>query len=203
MLHLFPHWNWPAREGEEIGVWCYTNLPSVELFLNGKSLGRKDVEKNSHVEWKVPYAPGVIEAVGTHGAGLLKSTRETTGRPVKLNLRADRQQIAADAEDVSVVTVEVVDEKGRAVPTANNLVNFRVDGPARLIGVGNGDPSCHEDDNPSSPREAKRSLFNGLAMALVQSLKQPGQIKLLASADKLDPAWIVLQSEESKARPAL
>jgi beta-galactosidase len=203
VLHLFPHWNWTGREGEEIDVWCYTNLPAVELFLNGKSLGRKRVERNSHVQWKVPYAPGMIEAVSTDGAELLKSKRETTGGPVKLNLRADRQKIAADGEDVSVITVEVLDEKGRAVPTANNLVKFKVDGPARLIGVGNGDPSCHEDDKPSSPRDAKRSLFNGLAMPLVQSVKQPGQIKLLASADKLDPAWIVLQSEESKARPAL
>jgi beta-galactosidase len=206
VLHLFPHWNWPGREGQEIDVWCYTNLPSVELFLNGKSLGRKKVEENSHVEWKVPYAPGVIEAFGSRDGErmtVLNSRRETTGTPVRLKLRADRQKIAADGEDVSVVTVEVVDEKDRAVPTANNLVNFKLDGPGRLIGVGNGDPSCHEDDKPSSPGEPKRSLFNGLAMVLVQSLKQPGEIKLLASADKLDPAWIVLQSAEAKPRPTL
>ena len=213
VLHLFPHWNWHGREGQEIDVWCYTNLPSIELFLNGKSLGRKSVERNSHVEWKVRYEPGVIEAVGVPGGGhglgggadltLLKSTRETTGAPARLNLRADHQKIAADGEDVSVVTVEVLDEKGRSVPTANDLVRFKLDGPARIIGVGNGDPSCHEPDKPSSPHEAQRSLFNGLAMVLVQSLKQPGEIKLVASGEKLDPAWIVLQSEESKPRPAL
>jgi beta-galactosidase len=198
VLHLFPHWNWAGKEGQPFDVWCYTNLPSVELFLNGKSLGRKNVERNSHVEWKVPYEPGVIEVVGSGG---LKSTRETTGVPVKLKLRADRQKIAAGGEDVSVITVAVVDEKGRPVPTASDLLNFKLDGPGRLIGVGNGDPSCHEDDKPSSPREAKRSLFNGLAMVLVQSLKQAGEIKLLASAGKLDPAWIVIQSEESTPRP--
>jgi beta-galactosidase len=122
---------------------------------------------------------------------------------VRLKLRADRQQIAADGEDVSVVTVEVVDEKDRSVPTANNLVNFKLDGPGRLIGVGNGDPSCHEDDKPSSPLTATRSLFNGLAMVLVQSVKQAGELKLLATAEKLDPAWIILQSEAATPRPFL
>ena len=206
VLHLFPHWNWAGREGQEIDVWCFTNMPRVELFLNGKSLGRKRVEQNSHLEWKVRYEPGVLEAVGMVGGEhvtVLKSTRETTGAPARLRLSADRQKIAADGEDVSVVTVEVVDDQNRAVPTANNLLHFKLDGPGRLIGVGNGDPSCHEDDKPSSPYEAKRSLFNGLAMVLVQSTKQAGEIKLLASGDKLDPAWIVLESEPSTPRPAL
>ena len=103
VLHLFPHWNWPGREGQQIDVWCYTNLPSVELFLNGKTLGRKNVERNSHLEWKVPYVPGIIEAVGSQNGELLKSTRETTGVPARLKLRADRQKISANGEDVSVV----------------------------------------------------------------------------------------------------
>jgi beta-galactosidase len=206
VIHLFPHWNWPGREGQEIDVWCYTNFRSVELFLNGKSLGRKRVEQNSHLEWKVPYAPGVIEAFGSTGGervNFASSRRETTSAPARLKLRADRQQIGADGEDLSVVTVEVVDEKDRSVPTASNLVNFKLDGPGRLIGVGNGDPSCHEDDKPSSPFIAKRSLFNGLAMVLVQSLKQAGEIKLLATAENLDPAWIILQSQPATPRPFL
>jgi len=205
VLHLFPHWNWPGREGQEIDVWCYTNVASVELLLNGKSLGRKKVEENSHVEWKVPYVPGVLEAVPQGGKeGLLLPIKvETTGAPMRLRVRPDRQKIAADGEDVSIVTVDVVDEKDRPVPTANNLIHFKLDGPGRLIGVGNGDPSCHEDDKPSSPYAAKRSLFDGLAMVLVQSLKEAGEIKLLASSDKLDPGWIILQSEPSQPRPAL
>jgi beta-galactosidase len=203
VLHLFPHWNWPGREGQEIDVWCYTNLPAVELFLNGKSLGSKNPERNSHVEWKVPYEPGLLEVVGTVSGSLMKSQRETTGAPLKVRLRPDRQRIAADGEDLSVVTVEVVDQKGRPVPTANNLISFKLDGPARLIGVGNGDPSCHEDDKPSTPREARRSLFNGLAMVLVQSLKEPGEIKLTAVAEKLEAASIALLSQPAKARPAV
>ena len=206
VVHLFPHWNWAGREGQEIDVWCYSNFPNVELFLNGKSLGRKKVEKNSHVEWKVKYEPGVLEARAASGGERLTlrtSTRETTGSPVKLNLRADRLKISADGEDVSIVTVEAFDEKGRAVPTADDLVSFKIDGPARIVGVGNGDPSCHEADKPSTPVGAKRSLFNGLGMVIVQSLKQAGQIKLLVSSEKLDPAWIVIQSEPSTARPFL
>ena len=203
VLHLFPHWNWPDKEGQAIDVWCYTNLPAVELFLNGKSLGGKNPERNSHVEWKVSYEPGLLEVVGTVDGSLLKSQRETTGAPVKVRLRPDRQKIAADGEDVSVVTVEVVDQKGRPVPTANDLISFKLDGPGRLIGVGNGDPSCHEDDKPLTPREARRSLFNGLAMVLVQSLKEPGELKLTAVAEKLEAASIVLLSQPSKARPAV
>ena len=205
VVHLFPHWNWPGREGQEIDVWCYTNVASVELFLNGQSLGRKAVEENSHVEWKVRYAPGVLEVVPRPRKSelVIPVKVETTGAPVRLKLHPDRQKIAADGEDVSIVTVEVVDERDRPVPTANNLINFKLEGPGRLIGVGNGDPSCHEDDKPSSPYVAKRSLFNGLAMVLVQSLKEAGEIKLLATADTLDPGWIILESESSKPRPAL
>jgi len=205
VLHLFPHWNWPGREGQEIDVWCYTNVASVELFLNGKSLGRRQVEENSHVEWKVRYAPGVLEAVPRpRKSELVMPVKvETTGAPVRLKLNPDRQKIAADGEDVSVVRVEVIDEKDRPVPTANNLIQFKLDGPGRLIGVGNGDPSCHEDDKPSSPYAAKRSLFNGLAMVLVQSLKEAGEIKLLATSDKLDPGWIILQSDPAQPRPSL
>lgn len=205
VLHVFPHWNWSGKEGQEIDVWCYTNLPSVELFLNGASLGRKNVEKNSHLEWKVKYAPGVLEARGFRSGEIgtyLTSRRETTGPAARLNLSADRQKISANGEDISIVTVEVLDEKGRAVPTANDTINFKVDGPGTVIGVGNGDPSCHEDDRPSSPSAATRSLFNGLAMVIVQSTKQAGEIKLLASSGKLDPAWIVIQSDKANPRRA-
>jgi beta-galactosidase len=206
ILHLFPHWNWAGKEGQEIDVWCYTNLSTVELFLNGTSLGRRQIDKDSHAEWKVKYTPGILEARAASGVErmtLLTATRETTGPPVRLNLLADRKVINADGEDVSVVAVEVFDEKGRAVPTADDLVSFKLDGPGILIGVGNGDPSCHEDDKPSSAREAKRSLFNGLAMVIVQSTKQAGELKLLVSAGKLDPAWIVLRAEKATPRSAL
>src|SRR5262249_29620444 len=129
VLHLFPHWNWEGREGQEIDVWVFTNLEQVELFLNGVSLGSKKVERNSHAEWKVKYEPGVLEARGTRsGRTGLTAKRETTGAPARLVLRPDRQTIAADGEDLSVVTVEIQDAKGRVVPIASNLVTFSVAG---------------------------------------------------------------------------
>ncbi len=199
VLHLFPHWNWPGKEGQEISVWCHSNLESVELFLNGASLGVKKVERNSHVEWKVKYAPGVIEARGTKGGRVvLTEKRETTGAPAGLRLRPDRAKIAADGEDVSVVNVEVVDANGRVVPVASNEVSFRVTGPGRIIGVGNGDPSCHEPD-----KGEKRSAFNGLCMALVQALKEPGTIRIEASSAGLADTSAVIQAEAATPRSAV
>jgi beta-galactosidase len=199
VLHLFPHWNWSGKEGQEIDVWCHSNLDSVELFLNGASLGAKKVERNSHVEWKVRYAPGVIEARGMKdGRVALIEKRETTGTAAKIALRSDRMKIAADGEDVSVVVVEIQDAKGRLMPVASNEVNFKVSGPGRLIGVGNGDPSCHEPDKGD-----KRSAFNGLCVAIVQSLKQSGEIRVEAASPGLEAASATLQAEAANLRPAV
>lgn len=146
VLHVYPHWNWAGREGQEITVGSYTNHEAVELFLNGRSLGRKDVPRNDRVEWKVAYEPGVLEARGYRGGQVVQTTRvETTGSPVRLVLTPDRTTINADGEDVAVFTVAAQDAQGRGVPTAGNLVNFDVSG-GRIIGVGNGDPSSHEAD---------------------------------------------------------
>jgi beta-galactosidase len=199
VLHVFPHWNWPGREGQEIDVWVFTNLDSVELFLNGASLGTKKIEPNSHLEWKVQYAPGFLEARGAkNGNVVLVDKRETTGAPAKLALRPHHQKIAADGEDVSVVAVEVQDAQGRVVPTASNEVRFKISGPGRLMGVGNGDPSCHESDKGD-----RRSAFNGLCMAFVQALKKSGEISIEASAENLTPASVVIQATPAGPRPAV
>jgi beta-galactosidase len=208
-LHLFPHWNWAGKEGQEIEVWCFTNLESVELFVNGMSAGSQTVTKNSHVAWKVPYAPGAIEARGTKGGQVtLTDKRETTGVPARLMLHADRRQINGDGEDVANVRVEVLDAQGRIVPIAGNEVTFIVTGTGRLIGVGNGDPSSHEADRPVRTGEtavntAKRSAFNGLAMAIVQAAKGTGEIRVEASAAGLSGDTIVVFAQEANARPAL
>jgi beta-galactosidase len=199
VLHVFPHWNWAGKEGAEIDVWCFTNLDSVELFLNGASLGSKNVERNSHVEWKVKYAPGVLAARGSKdGKVMLIDKRETTGAPAKLALLPDRQKIDANGEDVSVIAVEVEDAQGRIVPIARNEVRFKIGGPGRLIGVGNGDPSCHEPD-----KSDRRSAFNGLCMAFVQALKQPGEIQVEAAGDGLAAASVVIEAVAANPRPAL
>lgn len=197
VLHLFPHWNWSGKEGREIDVWCHSNLDSVELFVNGTSLGVKTIEKNSHVEWKVKYAPGAIEARGMKGGRVvLTEKRETTGAPAEIVLRPDRQTISADGEDVSVITAEVVDAQGRLVPTASNEISFV--STERILGVGNGDPSSHEPD-----KGVKRSSFNGLCMAIVQAPKQSGTITVTATANGLKTASTVIQCEGAKLRPSV
>lgn len=178
-LHVFPHWNWHGKEGQEISVWVYTNLDEVELLLNGKSLGSKKVPRLGHVEWKVAYAPGVIEARGSrNGQTVLTERRETTGPAQQLRLTADRMEIGADGQDVAMITVEALDANGRPVPTADNKLAFRITGAGQLIGVGNGDPNCLESD-----KEPRRSLFNGLAQVIVQSTDKAGAILVEAVED--------------------
>ena len=147
VLHLFPHWNWPGREGQEIDVWVHSNCEEVELFLNGQSQGRKTMQRNSHLEWKIKYAPGILLARGYNGGKeVLTDQVETTGEPVAIQLEPHRATIKADGEDVSVITVLVNDAQGRKVPAAGNLITFTINGPGKIIGVGNGDPSSHEPD---------------------------------------------------------
>jgi beta-galactosidase len=204
VLHLFPHWNWTGKEGQDIDVWCYSNLEAVELFLNGKSLGSKPVVRNSHVHWTVKYEPGTIEVRGSQNGQLaLVERRETTGAPARLVLHASLSKIAADGQDVSAIAVEVHDSQGRVMPLASNKVRFKLTGPGKIIGVGNGDPSCHEDDKPDSPDTAVRSAFNGLGMVFVQASKQAGTLQLEASADGLESAKVVIQSNAAKSRPSV
>ncbi|HEX9109122.1 MAG TPA: beta-galactosidase GalA [Longimicrobiales bacterium] len=200
-LHVLPHWNWAGREGQPIDVWVFSNLPRVELFLNGTSQGARDVPKDGHAEWKVAYAPGVIEArafagQATTGAPALVAKRETTGPAARVALKPDRTRIAADGEDASVVEVSIVDAQGRLVPTADNVVSFNVSGAGKLIGVGNGDPSCHESDKGST-----RSAFNGLCCAIVLAGKAAGELRIEATSPGLAPASVVISCEAAPARP--
>jgi beta-galactosidase len=204
VVHLFPHWNWEGREGDEIPVWVYSNLDEVELFLNGKSLGRQKVPHLGHVEWKVKYESGAIEARGMkNGKVVLTDKRETTGPAAAVRLMADRSEINADGEDIAVIKVEGLDKEGRLVPIANNHIGFKVTGNGALIGVGNGDPNCQESDNAP-----KRSLFNGLAQVIVQATKESGEIQIEAHKDggdgpALTPATITIRTKQVELRPAL
>jgi beta-galactosidase len=204
VLHLFPHWNWAGREGEPVSVWVHSNLDSVELFLNGNSLGSKRVETLTHLEWKVNYEPGVLEARGTKaGKVVLTEKRETTGGAESLRLTADRNEISADGEDIAVLRVEVLDQQGRAIPTAANMISFKVSGEGSLLGVGNGDPNCQESD-----KAPKRSLFNGLAQAIVQANKTPGTITVEAYTEpyprpKLPSAQVTITTKRVELRPTV
>ena len=147
MVHILPHWNWPGREGQEIDVRTYTNCDEVELFLNGKSLGRQAAKRDFETKWKVAYAPGALSAKAYKaGKVAAESKVETTGAPAAVELRPDRTVINASGEDVAVFTASVTDAQGRVVPLAGNSLALAVEGPGKIIGVGNGDPSSHEPD---------------------------------------------------------
>ncbi len=197
VLHLFPHWNWPGLEGQEIAVWVYSNLERVELFCNGQSLGAKEVKRASHLAWIVKYAPGSIEARGFKGGQQVMTVkRETTGPAEQLVIVAERPGLAADGEDAVSIWVEVRDGQGRYAPLADNSVAFKIDGPARLIGVGNGDPTSHEPDKGSS-----RKAFCGLCAAIVQSTKSAGEITVTATSPGLASASVRIPSKAVKLRP--
>ncbi|HXQ81609.1 MAG TPA: beta-galactosidase GalA [Opitutaceae bacterium] len=147
VLHLMPHWNWPGREGQEIDVRALSNCDEVELFLNGRSLGRQAMKAQSVLRWKVRYEAGALSARGLRGGRVVAETKvETTGAPAAVQLSPDRAAFDANGEDVAVVTVSIADAQGRVMPVAGNEVSFELEGPGRIIGVGNGDPSCHEPD---------------------------------------------------------
>jgi len=199
VLHLFPHWNWEGKEGQEIAVWVHSNLDRVELFLNGQSQGAQDVTRNTHLEWKVKYAPGTIEAKGYKGGQqVLAAKRETSGPAAKIVLRADRPRLSANGEDVALLTAQIVDAQGREVPIADNELTFQVTGGGRLIGLGNGDPSCHEMDTAAS-----RRAFNGLCMAIVQTSKSADEIQVQASSPGLEQAVVSLTSAAVPLRPSV
>ncbi|NUQ20221.1 MAG: DUF4982 domain-containing protein [Gemmatimonadaceae bacterium] len=183
MLHLFPHWNW--TKGDTIDVWAYTNAgDEVELFLDGRTLGVKHKEGDvSHGWWRVPYAPGTLRAVARRN-GRVTMTREvkTTGPAVRVKLVPDRSSLRADGEDLSFVTVTVVDARGAEVPDAEPLVHLQLTGGATIAGVDNGDQVNHERFQRDSVR-----LFAGKALVIVRPGHAGGSATLTATAEGLRP----------------
>ncbi len=177
LVHIFPHWNWPGKEGHNIPVWCFSNCDRVELFLNGRSLGSKNMPKYLHLQWDhVKYEPGTLIARAYKGRRLVASDIiHTTGAPAALKLSPYRTHLLADGQDTTPIGVTVVDAHGRPVPTADNMVHFAVRGAGVNAGVGNGDPSCHE------PNQANyRSAFKGLCMVLVRADQRGGAVHVTA-----------------------
>jgi len=146
------------------------------------------VVKDSHLAWSVPYAAGAIEAHGYVGDKLMvRERRETVGAAAKVSLTADRMKLAADGADLAVVTIAILDAKGRPVPDAADQVRLSLSGPGKLIGMGNGDPTSHEPDKTDT-----RRAFKGLAMGLVQARAAAGRVRVRAEADGLESAELVL-----------
>ncbi|WP_235199803.1 beta-galactosidase GalA [Sphingomonas sp. RIT328] len=199
-LHLFPHWTWPGREGEQMPVWVYSNLDEIELVLNGTSLGIKRVPHLGHVAWSVAYEPGVIEARGRRGGKtIMVERRVTTGPARSLRLTCDRSSISADGEDVTVITAECLDHRGRHIDIAQDVIHFRVSGAGTLLGTGNGDPNSH-----NSGKQSDQALFNGLAQAIVQSNGARGSIVVEASTPgAILPARLGVRTVPARLRPQL
>jgi len=184
ILHISPHWNWRDKRNQPIDVWVNTNADNVELFLNGKSLGKKDMPRNSHLQWSVIYQPGTLEAVAYKKGKKLSTKVETTGVPAEVVMTPYKTTMLADGRDVCVVNLTAVDREGREVPDADNMIKFTISGPGKIIGVGNGDPSSHEPDKFTNGTW-QRSLFNGKCQVIVQSTGETGTIHFEAKANGL------------------
>jgi beta-galactosidase len=219
VLHLFPHWNWPGRNGQVIPVLAYTNCNSVELFLNGRSLGEKRLEfpaqgtsggwnsyalplvnpttTDLHLWWDVPYEPGVLRAVGKRrdGAACEDQVR-TAGAPFAIRLTADRDTITTGPGDLVHVTFEIVDSAGTLVPTAGDVVRIAVTGGG-ILALDNADLQ-----DRGSYGEGRRHAFNGRGLAIVRAA-QPGMLRLDASADGLGSASVSVMVVRGAAVPSV
>jgi beta-galactosidase len=210
VLHLLPHWNWKGHEGKVLPVLCYTNCDTVELFVNGESYGvegywfprigrggpvaRQNVPRTTsdmHLTWTVPYQPGTLKAVGTKD-GKVVATYEisTTGEPAAIELSVDRDTIAADRRDVAHFTVRILDAQGRMVPTANNKIDFDMQGEGKIVGVDGGDLVSHEDCKGKSIK-----AFNGMCLAIVQSTAKAGRIQMTATSPGLKSSSVTVTTK--------
>lgn len=189
VAHILPHWNWAGKEGQPIEVWVHSNAGKVELFLNGTSLGSKEMPRYGHLQWKVPYAPGKLEAKGYDANNKLIVTDvvETTGAPTQIRLSPNSSKLTANGEDVAMVEVAILDEKGRVVPFADNEVTFDVTGNGRIAGVGNGDPSSHEPD-----KALQRHAFHGLCLVVLQAGEKPGSLTISANGKGLKSSSVTV-----------
>lgn len=215
MVHVLPHWNWQNMIGETIPVYAYTNAEEVELFVNGKSMGKKvkgvdkaellidfvrwdtlglkDYKSPYRLRWDVKYQPGSIKVVAyTDGKVVSEKEIHTSGAPAAVKLTADRTELTADGQDLSYITVSIVDSKGHLVPTAENKVRFFVEGAGEIAAVGNGDSATL-----ASFKTDYRRAFSGKAMLIVKTKKgQSGKIKVRAFSERLDGQTITLQANE-------
>ena len=193
MAHILPHWNWPERVGEVTPIHVFTSGDEAELFLNGKSLGRKKKALFEYrLRWdEVKYEPGVVKVVAYKNGKIWAEDRvETTGSAAKIETITDRNVIQANGVDLAFITVKVSDEKGRMVPRSDNMIEFSIDGPGEIVATDNGDPTSMVPF-PSHKRQA----FNGLALVIVRSQKgATGKITVKATSAGLEESSVDLNA---------
>jgi beta-galactosidase len=192
MVHVLPHWTWPGLEGTVIPVIAYSNCERVELFLNGTSLGVREMDDaRMFARWDVPYAPGELKAVGMrsaeramgNGDDPVTCVHETAGAAARLRMTCDEKFVRADRTGIGHLEITIVDADGRRVPHANPSVTVTVEGPARLIGLENGDPI-----DSTNYKLNHRKAFNGMLLAIMQAGDTQGTITIKAQADGMEPA---------------
>ena len=187
IVHLLPHWNFVGLEGEIIKIWAYTNCEELELFLNGKSLGKKAIEKYGHGEWEVPYEPGTIKVKALKGGKVVCfEEKTTTGKAVKLNFKLDNKIEIANGKDIAIITCYCTDEEGREVPDATPFVNFNSNRLGSIVGTG----SDNADHNPVY--ETGRKMYAGRITVAVKVGNATGDLKVYANSENLDSAVITI-----------
>jgi len=215
MVHVLPHWNWEGMEGKKIPVFSYTNCDEVELFVNGKSHGKKikgidktpipinfidweggryqgDFMSPYRLHWNVPYEAGELKVIGyIDGKKVTEKQINTAKKPAKIELVPDRNLIKSDREDMSFVTVRILDIEGNLCPNSENLVEFELKGEGEIVAVGNGNPATTELFQSN-----QRKAFSGQCMVYIKASSSPGEIILKAKSDGLEGADITIQSEK-------
>jgi len=194
MAHILPHWNWPERVGENTPVHVFTSGDEAELFLNGRSLGRKTKgPEDARLRWdSVLYEPGELKVIAyKKGIRWAEDVVKTTGPSIGLDASADHSVIGFDGEDLAFVTIRVIDKEGLTVPTANLPIRFSVEGPGEIVGTDNGDPS-----NMVSFASAEHDSFNGLCLVIVRGISgKTGEFRLRAESPSLKDVSIKIQNK--------
>lgn len=213
VLHLLPHWNVPFEQGTIFPVLCYTNCESAELFVNGKSYGKKSSAYPSYgmteiyghydkkpiaantddmfLSWDVPYEPGMAEVVGYDGEEeVCRYAVSTAGKPVAIRAAADTGRLLADGRDIAHIEISLVDEAGRLNPVANNRISVKVEGAAHLIGLDNGKP-----DSLESFKGESMAANGGLLLAVIQAAREEGLVTVTVSGEGLAPCKLELVSK--------
>jgi beta-galactosidase len=186
-------WNWKGFENQPVEVNVYSSCEQVELFLNGKSLGKKPTNRTTRfiASWQVPYQAGRLKAIGYQGKKQVNvSELATSGNVAQLKLTADRVQLKADGQDLSYITIELADASGVRNPKADNLVKFEIEGPGTIVGVGNANPVSLE-----SNQQPQRKAWQGRCLVIVKSGNKPGKILLKATTEAAGPALLELLSK--------
>ena len=193
MVHILPHWTWPGKEGVEIPVVVYTNGDDAELFYNGRSLGRKTIDRQEEMQavWLVPYKAGTVTAVAyKDGREIARTSHRTASKPAAVKLSADRKTISTDKREVVYITADITDARGNFVPYADNHLTFEVTGPYKLIGVENGDII-----DLSPHKVLDRKAFMGKALLILQATGEKGVLRVKAKSPALKSNTVTVQCD--------